>query len=222
MFMGLERMFFFVLLCLCVASNSGLYGMEADKMPLQTGLARADMLVVTKCPKELTEKEGTLFVSKCLMLCGKSLARPKEGVFFSTMSYAPPYKVFGGGETTLAAIGESYKRVVVLAAIARPAPFADKVRHYCNVACELLFADHHAFTTDDLLRLEKAAGNDGSTAVITTEKDAARLMSCAGRLSPVLRDNIYALPVKVEFLFNGQTVFNDKILGYVQQYQGNR
>ncbi len=30
MFMGLERMFFFVLLCLCVASNSGLYGMEAE------------------------------------------------------------------------------------------------------------------------------------------------------------------------------------------------
>lgn len=28
--MGLERMFFFVLLCLCVASNSGLYGMEAE------------------------------------------------------------------------------------------------------------------------------------------------------------------------------------------------
>lgn len=198
------------------------------------GIARADMIIVTKCPPRLTEEESERFIGKCLALRSmrlvfrgrrpalrrKSLARPAGGVYFSTMSYSAPFKVFGGGAATLPGIGAKYARVVVLAAVARPEPFVEEVRRFCNVSEVMLFPDHHAFTPADLSRMEKAVGS-GCAAVITTEKDAARLMSCTPPVSPLLRGLLYALPVKAEFLFGGGASFNGKVTGYVRHSQGN-
>ena len=200
------------------------------------GVVRADIVVVTKCPGGMTREESGTFTAACLSsgsMCRKgknaghagssaSVFRPSGGVFFSTMSYGAPYKVFGGEETTLAAIAARHPEVAVLAAIARPEPFLEEVGRYCRIVSEMIFRDHHSFSSADLARMEKTVTEGGGRPVITTEKDAARLISHAAALRPALRDSIYALPIKVEFLFNGQKAFNEKIIGYVRQNQGDR
>jgi tetraacyldisaccharide 4'-kinase len=52
--------------------------------------------------------------------------------------------------------------------------------------------------------------------IITTEKDAARLVTTEG-LSDDVRQNLYKLPVHICFLLDQEEAFNKFITGYVQK-----
>jgi tetraacyldisaccharide 4'-kinase len=67
--------------------------------------------------------------------------------------------------------------VVALAGIAQPAAFfAELEQDGWVVAARLTFRDHHAFTARDLARVARAVRETGAAAVLTTEKDAVRLL----------------------------------------------
>jgi tetraacyldisaccharide 4'-kinase len=67
-------------------------------------------------------------------------------------------------------------RVFVFSGIADPADFCARVAGLgATVAGTLSFADHHRYTQDDVEAVAAAAESDGATALVTTEKDAARL-----------------------------------------------
>jgi tetraacyldisaccharide 4'-kinase len=66
--------------------------------------------------------------------------------------------------------------VVAVAGIARPERFFDTLIHDgWNVAERIAFPDHHWFTPSDLARVDVTARSADAVAVLTTEKDAARL-----------------------------------------------
>lgn len=68
--------------------------------------------------------------------------------------------------------------VVALAGIAAPARFAAALRAAgWHVVEELSYPDHHAYGRRDLARIAAAVRDRGATAVLTTEKDAVRLLS---------------------------------------------
>ena len=56
--------------------------------------------------------------------------------------------------------------------------------------------------------------------IITTEKDAARLIDLDG-LSEDVKDNIYALPIEIEFMLEQQEQFDEYILSYVHKNSKN-
>jgi tetraacyldisaccharide 4'-kinase len=68
--------------------------------------------------------------------------------------------------------------VVAVAGIARP----DRFRHALvnagwTVSQMMTFRDHHAYSLQDVLRMAAAAHEAGASAVVTTAKDAVRLMA---------------------------------------------
>jgi tetraacyldisaccharide 4'-kinase len=68
-------------------------------------------------------------------------------------------------------------RVVALAAIARPERFTAALTHAGWIVAEAVnFRDHHAFTRRDIARVAGALARTSATAVLTTEKDAMRLL----------------------------------------------
>ena len=68
------------------------------------------------------------------------------------------------------------KPVVAVAGIARPERFFDALtRDGWNVAERIAFPDHHWFTSADLERVDVAARTARAAAVLTTDKDLARL-----------------------------------------------
>ena len=86
-------------------------------------------------------------------------------------------------------------RVLLAAGIANPQRFADDVRAAgWQVAEQMWFPDHHAFTARDLSRIAACALDSKASAVFTTEKDAVRVEA----LGPVPFD-LYAVPLVVEF-----------------------
>jgi tetraacyldisaccharide 4'-kinase len=69
------------------------------------------------------------------------------------------------------------RRVVAVAGIARPERFFAAVRAQgWEVAREITFRDHHWFTSRDVEAMSKAARETGAALVMTTEKDAMRLV----------------------------------------------
>jgi tetraacyldisaccharide 4'-kinase len=72
-------------------------------------------------------------------------------------------------------------RVAATAGIARPQRFFHALRELgYDVAREIVFPDHHWFTTADLDRVGRAARDAGAELIVTTEKDAARLSTLSG------------------------------------------
>ena len=66
--------------------------------------------------------------------------------------------------------------VAVACGIGNPRAFADDILQIgINIVSESFFADHYAFTQDDLDRITRAAQDAGADAIFTTEKDAVRL-----------------------------------------------
>lgn len=172
---------------------------------------RAQIVIVTKCPPTLSLREKEDFARNMRLRRGTE-------IFFSKISYGIPYKVFGGGEKGLDQIAAECAGAVAVAGIARPEPFFSEIRSHIPALRTLSFADHHAFSANDIRTVENLAahGQNGKPyAVITTEKDAARLRGMEKDLSAALRQNLYALPVEAEFLFGEQEKFNDIIIRYV-------
>jgi len=86
-------------------------------------------------------------------------------------------------------------RVLLVAGIANPQRFAEDVRAAgWDVAGEMWFADHHAFTAADVARIAVKARESRAAAVFTTDKDAVRFET----LGPVPFP-LFAVPLTVEF-----------------------
>lgn len=62
-------------------------------------------------------------------------------------------------------------RVLAFCGIGNPAGFLTEAKHRFDVAETAVFADHHAYTADDLSRLQSMAKTAGAAALLTTEKD---------------------------------------------------
>jgi tetraacyldisaccharide 4'-kinase len=83
-------------------------------------------------------------------------------------------------------------KLVAFAGLARPEKFFDMLERLgADVADAAPFADHHPYSEDDLVMLERMAADHGAR-LITTEKDAARL-------APAWRERVLVLPVAARF-----------------------
>ena len=160
------------------------------------GRRRADIIVVTKCPKELTAAERQTIRKKL---------KPRAGqeVYFSYIEYGQPVPVYGG---------EAYADVdslLVVTGIAHPEPLLKHLQEGHNVT-HLRFADHHGFSISNCQKIRSAFERiDGSKAVITTEKDAARM------LAPEVRAQLEGLPLyylPIEVHFFDEEAFNKAVI----------
>jgi tetraacyldisaccharide 4'-kinase len=83
--------------------------------------------------------------------------------------------------------------VAAFCGIARPARFfAGLEAAGVNVAWRAAFGDHHLYSASDLKRIEAEARRVGAAAILTTEKDRARLSALAASLP------IQTVPLRIE------------------------
>jgi tetraacyldisaccharide 4'-kinase len=159
------------------------------------GAKRADMIIVTKCPKDITE----LAIKKINERMMRFLVPRNDKVY---------------NETTTQNVSEiKNTEKVLLAGIAKPKPFFDYLQSGKDE--QLNYPDHHHFIDSDVQIITKKAANK---VLITTEKDYVRLKHHAIRF-------LFYLPIKSNFISNSQTSqdqFDKNILHYVGTSSGNR
>ncbi len=128
--------------------------------------ARANLIVVNKCPLNLSEDERQSIIQKL---------KPEkhQSVFFSSIGYLPPQRLIDSipgpdfePETNLKGTN-----ILALAGIGNPGPFFAEIRKRGLPVTALAFGDHHEFTPADLQKIEKSLKKMGPDAIlITTEK----------------------------------------------------
>ncbi|RYD51745.1 MAG: tetraacyldisaccharide 4'-kinase [Sphingobacteriales bacterium] len=165
---------------------------------------RADLIVVSKCPPGLTEAQATAI---------RNRIQPEahQQVVFSTIAYGVPYELFRNEPVSL-----QNKNVLLVTGIAKPAPLQAYVDGQASGSHLLAYPDHHYFVTKDLEEIATTLADwqVGEKLMVTTEKDAARLMLHAERLQQE-GWQVAVIPIQVQFLFGGESVFDTVILNYV-------
>ena len=179
------------------------------------GARRADVIIVTKCPADLSSEEAEAIrkeLSTASGLCKRPIEdtspsligegwQSAEGsfdgvrppIFFSAIEYAElPPEVKTAGHTSL------------ITGIAHPEPLLEHLAAQgIKVIKHLRYPDHHRFSAADLATIRKL-----QLPALTTEKDAARLPDIP---------EIYALPIQTKILFNQSDNLNNIILNLISQ-----
>ena len=164
------------------------------------GAKRADIIVVTKCPRDLSDDQQ-------LKIQLKLKLKPRQQLFFSTVEYNSSVSS-DSALIDVATIKNTPKLLV--AGIAKPKSFFDFLKSAGDSVME--FPDHHSFSETDINSILKKA--DGRI-IVTTEKDYVRLR---GRI-PVAQ--LFYLPIKSAFIDAADT-FDKTILNYVGKSTTNR
>lgn len=181
----------------------------------ESGKKRADIIIVSKCPAQLSEAEQQALRSEIAPL-------PSQQLYFTTLAYGRLQPLFTAEpEKRLEEIRKD-EHILLVTGIASPAAIIDKLSAYTQFITPLTFPDHHDFDATDMKRITEAFKKlpAGRRFIVTTEKDAARLIAHP-LLDEALKPSIYVLPVEVAFLNKEEHLFNQNIIEYVRKNSRN-
>ncbi|RRA93207.1 tetraacyldisaccharide 4'-kinase [Paenimyroides viscosum] len=143
----------------------------------KSGVKRANVVVVTKCPKNLSEAEMLQIKSR--------IDIDNDKIFFSTINY---HQTVTNNVEEIPVI-DLKNDFIAVAGIAKPEYFYEYLN--CTKNDCLTFSDHHFFSDQDLKNiLQKANGRK----IITTEKDYMRLQN------QLPKNQLFYLPIEMDFI----------------------
>lgn len=162
------------------------------------GKKRADMIIVTKCPNDLSELAQQKIKDKLQV---------SQPVYFTTIAY-DTHVCNGNQKFSVNEIIAEAK--IVVAGIAKPNLFFDFLQ--TKPEERMVFSDHHNFDARDIKTISDKAKNNK---IITTEKDYVRLKD------ELPEEQLFYLPIQSKFIHEGND-FDKKILDYVEQSSRKR
>ncbi|MDF0715553.1 tetraacyldisaccharide 4'-kinase [Muricauda sp. 334s03] len=151
---------------------------------------RADLIIVTKCPKELLEDEKHAITAKLK-------PRKHQKVLFASLRYHDC--VTDGGEEKIQLSQLKNKQVALVTGIASPEPLVEHLKTVGVDFEHFEFGDHHHFTHKEIEQFQ------GYEMVLTTEKDFVRLKGRA--------ENLYFLEIAHSFSSDDEVVLKNAVEG---------
>lgn len=147
----------------------------------------ADIIVVTKSPKNLSERDK----QRSLQLLK---LESQHSTFFAYIEYGD----FMNLRTDEQQSFPMSTQLMVVTGIANPKPFYKHLETKGNIWKTMEFPDHHRFTVNDLLKIKKYWQLQHDCLIVTTEKDAMRLKD--PKLLSHLEDlPFYYMPIEMKF-----------------------
>jgi tetraacyldisaccharide 4'-kinase len=168
------------------------------------GAARADMIVVTKCPAHVEEEDMMMMEKKIKEYASKP-------VFFSRIRYAEPVP-YGISKSIT-------HQIVLVSAIANTQTLVDYVQKTFTLDKHFSYRDHYEFNSGDLKTWETYLTNhsDKNLSILTTEKDKVKLDKTEFG-SIITKLPIFYLPIETEFIRNGND-FDTLVLEFINNFK---
>ena len=165
------------------------------------GIKRADCIVISKCPENLTLEESNRIKKK--------LKFTKE-VFFSKVVYDKIVSLNGNKTIKKSSI----KKVLLITGIANSSPIIEYLEKLNIQIKHIKYKDHFNYQKKDINKIIDIYKREISEIIIlTTEKDAQK-MKVFEELS---KFPVYYLKVSIDFIRN-KDKFEEKILKYVKAH----
>lgn len=167
----------------------------------RAGAKRADIILVTKCPINLSETSKNKIQDK--------LKKYNTNLFFTTISY----DIKTSGYKSILVDDLKDFEILLITGIANPEPLLSFLNERNVIFKHLKFSDHHNFTEKEIEKIKKEyVGLTASKKLIlTTEKDYVRLENSI--------ENLSFLGIQTSFL-EEQNLFNSIIKGHINKKQG--
>ncbi|PWG06384.1 tetraacyldisaccharide 4'-kinase [Polaribacter aquimarinus] len=164
------------------------------------GAKRADVILVTKCPENLSKNAQNKIEQK--------LSKYQKKVFFTTISYDD--KTSGKNEVLIDDL-KDYD-VLLVTGIANPTPLLSFLNDKKVNFKHLKFSDHHHFSNQeiDFIKDEYSKLSSSKKILLTTEKDYVRLKN--------KMEEISFLGIRTSFI-NKKEEFNLMINSHIKQNQ---
>ena len=168
---------------------------------------RAAIIIVTKCPDNLSAIERDEIIEKIY-------PEQHQSVFFTTIQYETPYHIYNPADQWILTLRDE---VLLVCGIANPLPLKNYIHEHTHTYYQISYSDHHIFSIEDLQEMKEKFDqiNSKSKLILTTEKDAVRLVKYTQELNNI---PLYVLPIKPKFLFDSERNFNELVLNYVAQF----
>ena len=178
-----------------------------DLRDARSSYTRAQVMVVTKCPPDLSEDEKEGIIQEIEPL-------KKQEIFFATIAYGSPYHITSGHLAPL----EEEAEVLLVTGIANPKPLKQFLEEKVQVYHLLQYNDHHIFSIDDWRDIKKRyeAMESKNKMVLTTEKDAMRLLKFSSEIDGMA---FYVIPIEHKFLFGEEPLFLKSVSRFLQTFK---
>ncbi|WP_121667764.1 tetraacyldisaccharide 4'-kinase [Mesonia aquimarina] len=159
----------------------------------KTGIKRANLVIITKCPIDLNKKQQEKIRKKLNL-------QDHQQLYFSSILYDESCYSISDVKSL-----ESLNNFTLVTGIANPTPLVNYLEENNLSFKHLAFADHHNFNEQEIAKLNK------EEFILTTEKDFVRLK---GRIS---KEKLFYIPIKT-CLLNNEDEFKKELLKFIDEY----
>jgi len=180
---------------------------------LKSRLYDADVIIVTKCPYELTEEEKADYAAllgfesrsaETTLAVRRGRSIP---LLFSGLQYGRPEPVFPGADPRY-----TYSaKLVLITGIADDTPLRNHLSGSHQIVGHLRYPDHHRFSRSDARAIAAQMRRNPTAAFVTTEKDAQRLRDLK-TVPAGLAERLFYIPVTACFFSSAESEAFDQYL----------
>lgn len=171
------------------------------------GAKRADIIIVSKCPDNITKDEKISITNEINPLS-------HQQVFFTKIQYGMLYSLSDKQKE----INEN-TYIILVTGIAYPEPLLSHLKKTFHNIHHIAYNDHHYFTYNDIDEIHAAYLHipTENKIVVSTEKDVSRLKLFE---KEILEKElpIYAQPIETVFIDEDEYKFNTHIQNYVLKH----
>ena len=168
---------------------------------------RANIIVISKCPKDIKPIERRI-IEKNLSIF------PYQSLYFSSINYGILHSVYNEKETLELEKGQY--SILLVTGIANPYPLKEHLLSYTTNLIQMSYGDHHFFKRSDFEHIANKFNHikDDKKIIITTEKDATRMRDL--HFSDLIKNfPVYYIPIEIEFLNDDKKRFDNQIINYI-------
>jgi len=176
------------------------------------GAKRADVIIVTKCPKNLSEEKKN-------RIRNEINPTKDQRLFFSFIEYGSFVKL---NDIPFEENIDSVNSVLLFSGIANVSPLEKYLTDKKYSVQSIQFKDHHQYSVQDLTKIKESFYNIAlpKKIIVTTEKDIMRIEDPEQK--EIIKNlPVFYIPIVVDLFEMDKRMFNDMILDYVENARKN-
>lgn len=176
----------------------------------RSAYSRADIIIVSKCPKEITFDEKSKMIQEIN-------PQGHQKIFFSYYQYGYPYNFYNPRQLIKL---DKELDVILISAIANTNYLLSYLEDEVEDIHHMNYEDHHLFSDLDIEYIDTVYKNRHSSRkiILTTEKDAMRLDLHRKKLKD-LNIPVFVLPTQVQFHDNEEETFDNDIKDFLLNFK---